>query len=94
MIDALRLLITAHQGAAEERVAEIMDAWQGIVAAPDPAQSRAEAREGVMHHAIAQGRALIGDEERLNVPITHATPTGTRIFLQCRHRRGMEWHQA
>jgi hypothetical protein len=94
VLDALMLLITAHQGAAEECVAQIVHARQGIVAAPDPPQSRAECRKGVMHHAIAQGRSSIGDQERLDPPITDSTPTGIRILPQCRHRGGMQRHQA
>ena len=66
VIDALLLLIAAHQRAADERVPEVMDAWQGVVAAADPPESRAEDRERVMHHAIAQRRPLIGHQERLD----------------------------
>ena len=73
---------------------EIMDAWQGVVAASDPPQSRAEAREGVMHHAIAEGRAPIGDQEGRDVPIPDATSTRLRVAAQRRHRSGMERHQA
>jgi hypothetical protein len=36
VIDALMLLLTAHQGAAEEGVPKVVHARQGIVAAPDP----------------------------------------------------------
>ena len=72
VIDALLLLIAAHQRAAEECMAEVMDAWHGVVAAPDPPESGAERRERVMHHAIAQGCPLIGHQERLDPPITDA----------------------
>ena len=73
---------------------EIMDAWQGVVAASDPPQSRAEAREGVMHHAIAEGRSTIGDQEGLDAPIIDSTPTGVCVSLQRRHGGGMQRHQA
>ena len=93
VIDALLLLITAHQRAAEERVPEVMDAWHGVVAAPDPPESGAERRERVMHHAIAQGCPLIGHQERLDPPITDATAAGVRVSLQGRHGGGMERHE-
>jgi hypothetical protein len=75
-------------------LAEVVHARQGIVAAPDPTQLGAEPREGVMHDAIAQGRSLIGHEERLDAPITDPTPTGMRVLAQGRHGGGMQRHQA
>jgi len=90
----LPLLVTANQGAAEERVAQVMDAWQGVAAAPDPPESGAERRERVMHHAIAQGGPLIGHQERRDPPIADATTAGVHVSLQGHHRGGMERHEA
>ena len=94
VIDTVLLLITAQQGAADVRVAEVVHARQGIVAATGPLQSRAEAREGVMHHAIAEGRSTIGNQEGLDAPIIDSTPTGVCVSLQRRHGGGMQRHQA
>ncbi len=56
-----------------------MDARPAIVAPADPPEAGAETRKRVVHHAIAQGRSPIGDEECLDGPIADATPTGLRI---------------
>jgi hypothetical protein len=75
-------------------LAQVMDAWHGVAAAPDPLESGAERRERVMHHAIAQGCPLIGHQERRDPLITDATTAGVHVSLQGRHGGGMERHDA
>jgi hypothetical protein len=75
-------------------LAQVMDAWQGVAAAPDPPESGAEHGERVMHHAIAQGGPLVGHQEGRDLPITDAPTANVHVSLQGRHGGGMERDEA
>src|ERR1700687_6252583 len=71
-----------------------MDTWPGVAAPGDPPQPRADLRERVMHGAIVEGRASIGDEEGLDTPIAHVLPASLRLLHQRGDGGGMYRHEA